>query len=128
MREPLLVTTGAALRLTRRMRMSLYRASDDRWYLGVKDWNGAAQRFNTIQPVAGPLQPYSADPQRTGLRFEYRDAAGSILPSPAEPGLIATIAVVARGESVRPVKLAGLLSSAAPRYADSLAIAVALRQ
>ena len=128
LREPLVVTSGAAIRLTRRTRMSLYRASDDQWYLGVKEWNGVARRFNTIQPVAGPLQPYSFDPQRTGLRFEYRDAAGSILPSPAEPGLIASIAVIARGESVRPVKMAGLFSSAGPRYADSLAVAVALRQ
>lgn len=127
LREPLVVSSGAAVRFTRRMRLSLYRSSDDRWYLGLKDWNGETNRFNTIQPVAGPLRDYSADPARTGLLFEYRDRSGLLLPSPVDLSRIAIVTVIARGETIRPVRTAGLHSPATPLYGDSLAIAVAVR-
>lgn len=67
---------GAVVRITRPWRYSVYRASDGAWYLGAKEWNPALGRFNTIQPVGGPI---ASGP--SGLRFSYRDSAGSAVPA-----------------------------------------------
>lgn len=123
--EPFVVPAGAALRFARRTRVSSYRASDGRWYLGVREWNGTLERFNTVQPVAGPLRPYGLDAASTGFLLAWTDSAGA--PAGADPNGIAAVTVVARGESVRPVRVAGLWSRAAPWYADSSVSAVPFR-
>lgn len=107
LREPLLLPAGAALRFSRPVRLSHYRASDGQWYFGVRDWNSGSQRLNTVQPVAGPLEPHSGDVGKSGLVFRYFDVAGAELASPADPSRVATIAVLARGRSRRPVTMAG---------------------
>jgi hypothetical protein len=95
--EPIVVPPGSALRFARPVRLSLYRASDARWYLGAKEWNEALQRFNAIQPIAGPLRRYDAEVSRSGLAFVYRDARGAGLPAPVETSRIATVTILARG-------------------------------
>ena len=92
--------TGAVvIRVTRPWRYSLYRASDNRWYFGAKEWNPAVSRFNTIQPVAGPLLSATAG----GLRFRYLDSAGAGLPPvPPDPTRIASIEVGVRVDSTIP--------------------------
>ena len=127
LQESLVVPTGTVLRFTRPLRLSLYHASDNRWYLGAKDWNGATLRFNTIQPVAGPLEPYSADPARSGLSLRYLDSEGLELPDPPDPNRIASVAIVARGETIRPARAAGLESGSSANYPDSSAATVGLR-
>lgn len=107
-REQLPLATGSVVRFARPFRLSLYRGSDGLTYLGAQDWNGTAQRFNGIQPVAGPLKAYSPDPTRTGLHFEYRDAFGSPLPLPIESTRIASVRIVARGYSDSAVAAVGL--------------------
>lgn len=72
-----------ALRVERRTRFDLYRSGDGDWYLGMREWNAQANRFNGVQPVTGPLAPYNVDPARTGLRIAFVDAAGRELPPPA---------------------------------------------
>ena len=114
------------LRFTRIVRMSLYRASDGRWYLGARDWNVASGRLNTIQPVAGPLDPYDVNPRRSGLSFRYFDDAAVELRAPFDPGRIARVDVWARSATLRPVRLAGLTAAAGP-FVDSLAAALAIR-
>ena len=80
---------AAVLRVTRPWRYSVYRASDGAWYLGAKEWNPTLGRFNTIQPVGGPFASGSA-----GLRFSYRDSAGSVVPAASpETNRIALIEV-----------------------------------
>lgn len=123
--EPFVVPAGAAMRFARRTRVSSYRASDGRWYLGVREWNGSLERFNTVQPVAGPLRSHAADAASTGFRFSWTDSAGA--PAGAAPDGIATAIVVTRGESVRPARVAGLWSRAAPWYGDSAVSAVTFR-
>jgi prepilin-type N-terminal cleavage/methylation domain-containing protein len=127
LREPLTVPAGTALRFLRPLRLSLYRASDNRWYLGAKDWNGAAQRFNSIQPLAGPLEPYSADASKTGLHFGYRDNYGAVLWDPVSVERIASVTIVARGASARAVRVSGLKSGPAETYSDSTAVTIGLR-
>jgi hypothetical protein len=127
LQEPFVVPTGTPLRFTRRWRLSLYRASDDRWYLGAREWNGSTDRFNAIQPVAGPLAPHSSDPERSGLTFEYRDESGVRLPASASPASIASVSVITRSQSLRPVRVSGLAGGAPDRYADVHVATVALR-
>jgi hypothetical protein len=94
---------ATAIRVTRPWRYSLYRASDGAWYLGAKEWNPALARFNTIQPVAGPLVSAAA----SGLRFRFTDSNGVDLPSAtSETKRIAAIEVALRADSVIPGKYA----------------------
>jgi hypothetical protein len=87
---------GAAMRVTRPLRYSLYRASDGRWYLGQRDWNTAALHFNSIQPVSGPFLPATAG----GLAFHYLDSAGHALPDPVtNTRLIAAVRVDLRSQT-----------------------------
>jgi hypothetical protein len=111
--EPIVVPIGAPLRFTRPVRFSLYRGSDGRWFLGMRDWSAESQRLNAIQPVAGPLRSYSAYPGQTGLRFVYRDASGAELQEPVDPGRVASVTILSR--------------SASARFEDSSAVTVALR-
>jgi hypothetical protein len=91
------------VRVTRPWRYSIYKASDNAWYLGAKEWNPASAKFNTIQPVAGPLVSAAAG----GLRFRYLDSAGVVLPGvPPDPRQIAAIDVGFRVDSVIPGKYA----------------------
>jgi hypothetical protein len=109
---------GSPLRVTRSMRYSIYRASDKAWYLGERDWNAAALRFNTIQPVAGPLLSAAAG----GLTFAYRDSAGSPLGTPVvNNSAIWMVDIVLRGQT----RLARTLSAGPQR--DSAHIMIALR-
>ena len=93
--EPMTLPPGAAVRFVRPLRLSLYRSSDNRWYLGARDWNGDALRFNAIQPVAGPLLRYQDGPG-SGLRFLYHDNQGRQLVPPVDPATVASVSVVAR--------------------------------
>jgi hypothetical protein len=122
---PLLVPRGSVLRVARPVRLSHYRASDG-WYFGVRDWNGVTQRFNTIQPVAGPLEPHSADKSRSGLVFRYADHAGQELTPPVAVERIARVDVVTRARARRPVRVDGLAGSVSG-FADSSVTVVALR-
>lgn len=97
--EPPGIAPLAVVRFVRRIRFSLYRSGDRRWYLGMRDWNAAADRFNAVQPVAGPLAAYSADAARTGLRFTYVDSTGREGPPQTIPAQdVRMIRIVARPE------------------------------
>ena len=94
--EPIALPEGAAARVLRPLRLSLYRASDSRWYLGAKEWNGEDSRFNTIQPLAGPYAKYDPAAERSGLAFVYRSRDGTRLGSPVDPAEIASISIATR--------------------------------
>jgi hypothetical protein len=126
LREPIVIPTGAVLRFMRRMRLSLYRASDSRWYFGIREWNVALQRFNAIQPVAGPVLAYSANPALTGLGFRYHAPDGTPLEDPVEASRVAAISVTTRSEATRPVRISGRVGSS-DRYVDSTSVTISLR-
>lgn len=87
---------GTAVRVTRRLRYSLYRAPDGRWYLGRREWSAARSRFETIQPVGGPYRPYSFAGS-SGLELRYFDRTGAEVPSGAsETDRIAKITATLR--------------------------------
>jgi len=125
--EQVALPVGAVIRFLRPMRLSAYRASDGRWYLGARDWNAASSRFNTIQPLAGPIDPPASDRSVTGFRFEYFGEDGSLLDEGIDTRRIAAVRVLARGESRVAVRVAGVATDANDRMLDSASIEIALR-
>ena len=113
---------GTAVRVTRPLRYSLYRASDGAWYIGEKDWNTSTARFNTIQPVSGPFLPAASG----GLTFTYLDTAGTPIPIPVtDPLAIAAIRVSLRGQTRNVSRVLGSAASTGKR-ADTTAVTVLL--
>jgi prepilin-type N-terminal cleavage/methylation domain-containing protein len=94
---PLPVGPGAAIRITRPWRYSIYKSSDGDWYFGAREWNSASMKFNTIQPVSGPFRSAASH----GMQFRYFDSAASVIPSGAtDTRAIALIQVTFRTDSV----------------------------
>jgi hypothetical protein len=101
------IAPGTLLRIVRRARYELYRASDSRWYLGYLDCLASrATPCNVVQPVSGPFAP-------SGIQLAYLDASGA---PTANPRLVARIDVLAIAER-----------RSAPAMLDSLATTIALR-
>lgn len=112
------VAAGLPVRLTRRVRYSIYQAADGRWYIGYCDWNAAQGRYNVIQPVSGPFLPHAS-----GVEFRYYDGGGTRVPSGA-----AATAAITRIEVVLRAATAPTLGEAGPRAsADSALVTVAVR-
>ena len=101
------IEPGTIVRIVRRARYELYRASDSRWYLGYLDCLASrATPCNIVQPVSGPFA-------RSGIRLEYLDASGA---PTANPRLVARIDLLAIAER-----------RFTPDTLDSLATTIALR-
>jgi len=112
---------GSVIRVTRPVRYSLYKSSDGSWQLGARDWNATTARFNTIQPVAGPLLP----PSGRGLVFSYFDSGGVAVSNPGSTsGGLALIHLAARAQVSAPSRVLG--AKDVVRRADSLDAAVFL--
>jgi prepilin-type N-terminal cleavage/methylation domain-containing protein len=112
---------GAPVRFTRPVRYSLYRAADGDWYLGEREWNPTAARFNTIQPVSGSF----LSPSLGGLAFSYLDTLGSPLATPiGDTRAIALIRLDLRGQTKTAARTA---SGSSRRRTDSLSLVVLLR-
>ena len=101
------IDTGTLVRIVRRARYELYRASDSRWYLGYLDCLALrATPCNTVQPVSGPYAP-------AGIHLSYLDLGGAITADPFRVARIDVLAIAAR--------------RSAPDTLDSLATTIALR-
>ena len=104
------------------MRYSLYRASDGGWYLGQRDWNSLALRFNTTQPVAGPF----LSPSARGLRLTYLDSMGTSLATPvADTRAIASIHAAFRAQTKHTVGVLAA-SSATGKRTDTATVVIML--
>ena len=113
---------GRPLRITRSLRLSLYRSSDGTWNLGERDWNPSTQRFNSIQPLAGPFLPANT----AGLTLEYLDSNRAAMPTPlADPRAAAAIAFTLRGETRHAVRALGATQQG--RRVDTARVVVLLR-
>jgi prepilin-type N-terminal cleavage/methylation domain-containing protein len=90
---PIDVGGGTPLRITRHERWVVYRASDGRWYVGLRDWSAATARFSAPQPVAGPFVRALRTGERTG--FRYFDSLGvALVPDGTNEGAIARVRVI----------------------------------
>jgi type II secretory pathway pseudopilin PulG len=116
---------GGPVRILRRTRYSLYRASDSRWYLGQRRCGSpGAQACGTIQPVSGPYMPHAAGSGQSGIELRYFDGAALPVWSAGGRPDMALIEVTVRVRTPVPV-LPGRAQSAA--YLDSTSLSVALR-
>jgi hypothetical protein len=101
------ILPGTLVRIVRRARYELYRASDSRWYLGYLDCLASrATPCNVVQPVSGPFAP-------SGIQLAFLDASGT---PTANPRLVARIDLLAIAER-----------RSSPATLDSLATTIALR-
>ena len=101
------IEPGTLVRVVRRARYELYRASDFRWYLGYLDCLASrATPCNVVQPVSGPFAP-------TGIRLAYLDHDGAPTTDPFRVARIDVLAIASRRFS--------------PGTLDSLATTIALR-
>lgn len=101
------IEPGTLLRVVRRARYELYRASDSRWYLGYLDClSTRATPCNVVQPVSGPFAP-------GGIQLAYLDATGATAIDRWHVARIDLLAIAER--------------RVAPDTLDSLATTIALR-
>ena len=116
------IRVGAAVRFFRKVHYSLYRnAADGLWYLGFYDCKfGRTPNCNAIQPIAGPLNAYSAG-STSGLQLTYYDSLNVVT---AVRNQVARISLVARGQSSDLVNLTG---GRGKLFGDSIRIEVGLR-
>ncbi|HEY4953702.1 MAG TPA: type II secretion system protein [Gemmatimonadaceae bacterium] len=120
------VRKGAPIRFIRRARYSLYRSSDNNWYLGYRRCNAVGRSIcGTIQPVSGPYLPYrGSGGTGAGLAFRYFDSTGEEVVDALLSPAVARIDVVLRGETAREVSFAG---DARQRLRDSAIVSVSPR-
>ncbi len=117
---------GAPIRFVRRARYSIYKSSDNLWYLGYRRCGAVTlAACTTIQPLSGPYRPYTARGNGSGLSFRYFDLDGTELPSGSSDGrAVARVDLVLRGESARSVSLNG---DARAQFRDSVVVSVSPR-
>lgn len=105
---PTQLAEGTPVRITRRTRYNLYRASDGLWYVGRRTRTGL--KWDVIQPVVGPLSSAFA----LGLRFTLLDSMGAaVTPGPSVAAVRVSLRALRRGTT--------------PPVLDSSAIEIALR-
>lgn len=120
---PPVALVGLPLRVTRPIRYSVYRSPDGNWYLGARDWNGTSNRFNTIQPIAGPFHA----PAAGAPTFRWFDTTGAELASPvAAPNRVSLLRVALRGQTRSEDRILGSAQNTGPRR-DSVSISVSVR-
>ncbi|MBV9881131.1 MAG: prepilin-type N-terminal cleavage/methylation domain-containing protein [Gemmatirosa sp.] len=111
------VVPGAPVRVVRSVRYLHYKASDGRWYLGEREWDGTA--WTGTQPVAGPLRAPGA---RGGLALVARDSAGAAVSAARLPNTrVVAVDVVLRSDAPAASGVRGLTTI------DTLALRIALR-
>lgn len=75
------VVSGTPLRVTTRLRYSLYRSGDGSWQLGLRRCGAVPTApCEIVQPLAGPLLAHHADPAKRGLTVEPLAPDGTPLP------------------------------------------------
>lgn len=114
---PIPARRGAPVRISRRVRYSVYRGGDGKWYLGYRRCAGGC---SAVQPVSGPYESRSGPPIL--LRYFSRD--GSAVVGAGSIADVGRIAVVLRASYNRPLQLPGVSQ---PRLTDSVVATTTLR-
>jgi len=125
------IQVGAPVRVMKRVRYSLYQASDGKWYLGFAKYDASAGDYEPLDPVSGPYDPHaSGSGTATGLGFRYYDVDGNEIAAGADSAArsrIARIDLIARARTSARVRAAGIQNGVNQQYKDSLAASVMLR-
>lgn len=118
------VRQGAPIRILRRVRYSLYKSSDSRWYLGHRRCDPLGpSSCAPVQPVSGPYSAYSTA-SGSGVTFSYFDVGGTALEAWDAGSRVTRVHISVRGRSqVLPWRGRALDEA----YADSSVASIALR-
>jgi len=108
---------GAPVRIVRRVRYSVYRGGDRKWYLGYRRCSAGCA---PVQPVSGPYESPSNPP----ISFRYFTRAGAPLPGSGPTVDVGRIDIVFRATYAPPFRLPGMIAAVSD---DSLVTTVALR-
>jgi hypothetical protein len=108
---------GAPVRIVRRVRYSVYRGGDGKWYLGYRRCSGGC---TAIQPVSGPYESISGPP----MSFSYYTGTGAPFTGGGPTAEVARVEIVSRASSTRQVRLPGM---AAQPIRDSAIAVITLR-
>ena len=122
------IGVGAPVRIARRVKYSLYKASDGKWYLGFARFLKSTMNYEAPSPVSGPYDPYASS--GSGVRFRYYDVDGNEIASGADKTnreKIARVDMMVRARTSANVRAAGIQNGADQQYRDSLAVSVMLR-
>jgi type II secretory pathway pseudopilin PulG len=115
---------GTPVRFIRRVRYSLYRASDGEWYLGYRRCSiTPPNSCSAIQPVSGPYRRLQSG-SGAGMSFRYYDTLGAELVDVSQSSRVARIEIVLRGESRTHVAFSGDRKQS---WRDSVVVSVAPR-
>jgi hypothetical protein len=114
---PATVHRGSPVRFARRVRYSVYRGGDGKWYLGYRR---CATACAAIQPVSGPYESRTGPP----VGFRYFVASGARLTGSGPTNNVVRIEIVSRASYLRPLAIPGIVGA---RTGDSAVVAVALR-
>jgi type II secretory pathway pseudopilin PulG len=118
------ISSGAPVRIMRRTRYSLYRASDSRWYLGQRRCaSPSPHACGAIQPVSGPYMAYAGAGQ-SGFALRYLDPDSEPVWSPGGSSRVALVEVTVRVRGPTPIQLGGPAPS---QFLDSTTLSIALR-
>ncbi|HKO14648.1 MAG TPA: prepilin-type N-terminal cleavage/methylation domain-containing protein [Gemmatimonadaceae bacterium] len=125
------IAQNAPVRVFRRARYQLYKASDNRWYLGYADCLSSyttASKCSNATPVAGPFTGYqNGNGTPDGLNFTYYDSTGSAISSGGQSASIARIRVILRGKTRSGVDLSGQGGRQTAQRLDSVVLAIGVR-
>jgi len=130
---PSTVKDGAAVRFGRIVRYSIYKAADNKWYLGFKNCAGSITCGVTTEPVSGPYRDWttSGGGNTNGLGFTYYDSTGAqISPSTnaSDMARIARIDVKLRGAGTEVKNRASYQAQSGNTvFTDSLTLRIAIR-
>lgn len=118
------IVVGAPVRITRRVRYSLYQSPTDRqWYLGYREQTADAAVLTAIQPVSGPYRAYAPD-NTSGLAFFYFDGAGAPTTNRLQ---VARVDVAVRTRTNQRIQISGMMTDADGRRSHSDSLSIALR-
>ncbi|MEO6864224.1 MAG: hypothetical protein ABI229_02115, partial [Gemmatimonadaceae bacterium] len=108
---------GAPVRVVRRVRYSVYRGGDGKWYLGYRPCTGGCA---AIQPVSGPYESHAGAP----MSFRYFTRNGAPLAGKGPTADVGRVEIVSRAKYTRPLRLPGM---AIALSGDSTIVTVTLR-
>lgn len=111
------VHRGSPVRLVRRVRYSVYRGGDGKWYLGYRRCGSACA---AIQPVSGPYDSRTVRP----ITIRYFARSGASLTGTGPTSDVARIEVVVRATYNPPFRLPGMRAAI---DGDSVVAVIALR-
>ena len=122
---------GAPVRIMRRVKYKLYKASDNKWYLGFAPYDYTTGAYQELSPVSGPYDAYSSSSGTpSGFGFRYFTVDDVEVAAGANAATLATIAridLIARARTSSNVRTAGVQNGATAQYRDSLAVSVMIR-